>query len=113
VTGSEFARKLHAASCILSILSRNLDFNPEKALDSPFTTRSGPTVFDGVYLLPITDEASTWSDLRLSHTCDCFDRFCAQAPPTTSIEFPAAFAVISIGGFTSSRAPVAFRKTTL
>jgi hypothetical protein len=30
VTESEFAHKLRTASCILSILSRNRDFNPEK-----------------------------------------------------------------------------------
>jgi hypothetical protein len=44
-------------------------------------------------------KASTRRDLRLSHTCGCFDRFCAQAPTTTSIEFPATFAVISMGRF--------------
>src|ERR1700736_6614619 len=44
-------------------------------------------------------KASTRRDLRLSHTCGCFDRFCAQAPTTTSIEFPAIFAVISMGRF--------------
>jgi hypothetical protein len=38
-----------------------------------------------------------WFDLRLSQACDCFDRFCGQAPPPTSIEFPATLAVISIG----------------
>lgn len=49
MTGSEFARKLHAASCILSILSRNLDFNPEKR----WTLHSPPAA--GPYsLMPFT-----------------------------------------------------------
>ena len=51
----------------------------------------------------------TQRGVRLSHACDCFDRFCGQAPPATSIEFPAIFATISIGSFTSSRAPAASR----
>lgn len=54
-------------------------------------------------------KASTRRDLRLSHTCACFDRVCRQAPTTTSIEFPATFAVISITGFTGSPAYFAQR----
>src|ERR1700730_1002615 len=62
-------------------------------------------------LLSRTDQyASTRRYLRLSHYCDCFDRFCGQGPPAMSIEFPATFAVISIGSFTDSRAPVASRR---
>src|ERR1700682_4295972 len=30
---------------------------------------------------------NTRRDLRLAHTCDCFDRFCGRAPPAMSITF--------------------------
>jgi hypothetical protein len=45
-----------------------------------------------------TDQyASTRRDPRLSHNCDCFDRSCGQASLAMSFEFPATFAVISMG----------------
>ena len=39
-------------------------------------------------------KASTRRDVRLSHHCDCFDRFCGRAPPPMRIEFQATLAVI-------------------
>jgi hypothetical protein len=50
-------------------------------------------------LLARTDQqASTRRDPRLSHNCDCFDRFCWQVLPTKRIELAATSVVASLCG---------------